>query len=515
MAKHIIILLLSSLLFACASLPKNTTPDNFSMEKSDDNKLNNYLLEQRQLAGLSDEETIMMLLEDGVDAFITRVSLIQLAQQSVDLQYYQFHNDLSGNLLTAALWQAAERGVRIRLLVDDMDLEGQDIDIAKLNAHPNLEIRIFNPFLRSKKRTRQLISDFGTVTRRMHNKTFTVDSSISILGGRNVGDQYYGAHSDVAFGDLDIVFAGSEVQEVQRSFDLYWNSDITYGINLLTDYQAKTDTLEEITAFLNTFVEQYRNSQYAAALRENDLFDLIKSKKVTVFTGHTTVLYDDPLKVVSSRESKEYHLVPKLHPYIESAEQEIIIISPYFVPGVEGVAFFKKLIERGIKVKILTNSLKSNDVPVVHSGYSRYRKELLELGVDLYEIDSNDIGFLANYNDNRASSTASKLSLHAKYFVIDRKVTFIGSLNLDPRSRDENTEIGVIAKSISLGQYAGNDFDNNIRKTAFKLSLVDGDIIWTKKNNGETITYETEPYSNWWDRFKNSFMQLLPLESQL
>ncbi|WP_051303440.1 phospholipase D family protein [Psychromonas aquimarina] len=515
MLKHIIPLLAVFFLFSCAGLPDNTSSKSYAMSKSQESQLTMALDEERRLLGLNNDDALMMLLEDGVDAFVARVSLINAAQKSVDLQYYQYHSDLSGGLLTAALWQAAERGVRIRLLVDDMDLAGKDIDIAKLTAHPNFEVRIFNPFLRDKRRTRQFITGFGSVTRRMHNKTFTVDSSISILGGRNIGDQYYGAHSDVAFGDLDIAFTGGVVQEVQTSFDLYWNSEITYGINLLNDYQPSKNDLKEVGQTLQSFIEEHRDSQYAQALRENDLISLVKKDIVNEYTGNAEVLYDDPLKVVSSREKTEYHLTPKLRPYVNNAKDELVIVSPYFVPGDEGVALFGDLVKKGVTVRILTNSMKSNDVTIVHSGYSKYRKALLALGVELYEVDSTRIDVLKKYTDKAASSTASKLTLHAKYFVIDRKVTFIGSMNLDPRSRSENTEIGVIAESEKLGAFIVKDFDSIVKDGAFKLSLKEGEIIWTQKDGDEIRTYNNDPYSSWWDRFKNGFLQWLPVESQL
>ncbi|RTR34121.1 phospholipase D family protein [Shewanella atlantica] len=513
--KNIILLLPIIFLFSCASLPDNTSSKSYAMSKSQESQLTMELDEERRLLGLNNDDALMMLLEDGVDAFVARVSLINAAQKSVDLQYYQYHSDLSGRLLTAALWQAAERGVRIRLLVDDMDLAGKDIDIAKVNSHPNFEVRIFNPFLRDKKRTRQLITGFGSVTRRMHNKTFTVDSSISILGGRNVGDQYYGAHSDVAFGDLDIAFTGSVVQEVQTSFDLYWNSEITYGINLLNDYQPSKNDVHEVSQILESFIEEQKNSQYARALRKNDLLSLVKKNKVNEYIGNAEVLYDDPLKIVSSREKTEYHLTPKLRPYVENAKDEIVIVSPYFVPGDEGVALFGDLVKKGVKVRVLTNSMKSNDVTIVHSGYSKYRQELLSLGVELYEVDSARIGILKKYTDEADSSTASKLTLHAKYFVIDRKITFIGSMNLDPRSRSENTEIGVIAESKKLGAFIVEDFDSIVKDGAFTLSLKEGEIIWTQKIGDEIKTYDNDPYSSWWDRFKNGLLQWLPVESQL
>ncbi|MDR9829249.1 phospholipase D-like domain-containing protein, partial [Vibrio sp. FNV 38] len=194
---------------------------------------------------------------------------------------------------------------------------------------------------------------------------------------------------------------------------------------------------------------------------------------------------------------------------------ELIIISPYFVPGKDGIVLFQEIIDRGVKVKILTNSMMSNDVSVVHAGYSKYRKALLAMGVELYEVDSQELDDLFDKSNKKRPSNASKLSLHAKYYVMDRDITFIGSFNLDPRSRNENTEIGILAESEKLGHYLAEEFDQEINSVAFKLTLEDGDIVWTKMNQGKAIRYTKDPYSSWWDRTKNNLIKILPIESQL
>jgi putative cardiolipin synthase len=501
---------------ACASLPENTSTANYSMPLPEHSTLSNGIFENHQRINLQDDEINMLLLDEGVDAFVARLSLINAAESSIDLQYYLYHSDLSGGLLTAALWKAAERGVRVRLLVDDMALNGKDNNVARLSAHPNFSVRIFNPFIRGKSRASQFVTQLGSITRRMHNKSFTVDHSISILGGRNIGDEYFGANPDVVFGDLDVAITGAAVDQIANSFDLYWNNQLSYPVELLVDYQATEISLVEVSQEIDTFLEENKNLPYIARLQKNQLVDLINNDQVKQYSGKAIILYDDPLKIVKSRDKKEYHLTPQLAPYMQSVKHELVIVTPYFVPGKEGIDFFEALIARGITIKILTNSLKSNDVSIVHAGYSNYRKKLLKMGVQLYEIDSKLFENIPeNYKKNKNRLGMSQASLHAKYFILDRKYAFIGSLNLDPRSFNENTEIGVIVDSNELADFLAESFDQNILKIAFELSLKDNDIVWKRVINNKIKTYHQEPYSSWWDRFTNGFMSILPVESQL
>lgn len=513
--KNFLYLFLCSLLVACSSLPDNTTPPSTALYQSDSSQLSVSVKEQRQKLGLASDETLMFLLETGVDSFVTRIALIEDAQESIDLQYYLFHSDLSGGLIAAALWQAAERGVRVRLLVDDIDLDGQDKRIEGLNAHPNFEVRVFNPFIRGQSRMTQYVTGLGKVTRRMHNKSFTVDGSVAILGGRNLADEYFTASDEVSFGDLDVVFAGESVREVQQAFDLYWNDSLSYNIELLTDYRPQPSDLAALSARFDAFIKDNKKSQYVEAVYDNHLIELIHENEKAQYVGKTVVLYDDPKKIVSSRDKQEYNLAPKLHPYVAATKEELIMISPYFVPGKEGLELIQEVVDRGVKVKIFTNSMMSNDVSLVHAGYSKYRKALLEMGVELYEIDSRELDDLYEKSNKKRPSNASKLSLHAKYYVMDRSMAFIGSFNLDPRSRNENTEIGILTESEELGRYLAQKFDNDIDVVAFKLTLEDGDIVWTKMKDGKAIRYTNDPYSSWWDRAKNNMAKILPMESQL
>ncbi|PMH44486.1 hypothetical protein BCU68_03005 [Vibrio sp. 10N.286.49.B3] len=503
------------LLSACASLPQNTTSPSSAIYQSEQSYLSHAVKDQRQRLGLTDSETLLTLLDTGVDSFVTRIALINDAQESIDLQYYLFHSDLSGGLITAALWKAAERGVRIRVLVDDIDLDGKDIEMEKFNAHPNVEVRIFNPFVRGESRISQYVTGLGKVTRRMHNKSFSVDGSVAILGGRNLADEYFSASEEVSFGDLDVAFTGESVKEVQQAFDLYWNNDLSFNIELLTDYRPQPNDLELVSQQIDAFIIKNQNSLYMQAANDDDLVERINNDQSNLYVGQTVVLYDNPLKIISSHDKQQYNLAPQLQPYVDATNEELIIVSPYFVPGKEGVALFQAIVDRGVKVKILTNSMMSNDVTVVHAGYSKYRKALLKMGVELHEIDSQRLGDLVKKSHKKRSSKASKLSLHAKYYIMDRDTAFIGSFNLDPRSRNENTEIGILTKSDTLGQFLAEEFDRKIDTLAFKLTLEDGDIIWTKMIDGKTIRYTKEPYSSWWDRTQNTLIKILPMESQL
>ena len=507
-----------ALLSGCSSLPNNTQTPSYFKTNTSDTLLAQSVKSQRAKEGVRADQSGMVLLGNGVDAFVARAALAQLAEKTLDVQYYLYHSDLSGGVLLNQLWLAAERGVRVRVLLDDMDMSGRDRNLAILNAHPNIEIRLFNPFIRGKNRTHQLLTRFGSVTRRMHNKSFTVDNQITIIGGRNIGDEYFGAAEDVAFSDLDVALNGPVVQQVSTSFDLYWNTELSYPVDALTSKAISQDDLLKASKDITAFVEKHKTSAYAERLRNSSLVEQAKTGSIQWYWGSAEALYDDPMKISASREKTKYHLAPRLGRIIDGVENELIIISPYFVPGKEGIDFFKDLINRGVKVRILTNSLASNDVSIVHAGYSRYRKRLLEAGVELYEMD--DMSELTKkqkkaIREARSGSDGSKSSLHAKYFILDRKQAFIGSLNLDPRSFIENTEIGAIINAEVLAKYLAKHFDQTIHDIAFSVTLHDGDIQWDKFVDGKNITWDTEPNTTWWMRFKVGFMRILPGESQL
>jgi len=505
----ILVLLLTG---GCATLPENfDRPITHAYTDTDNTGLGKGRREEKIA---HPGESGFRLLEDGLDAFVARAALSQYAERSIDAQYFLIHNDLVGKLFIDQLLKAADRGVRVRLLVDDYDLEGRDIGAAILDSHPNVEVRLFNPFSRKAGRTRQLFTRLGSVTRRMHNKSFIVDNQKVILGGRNIGDQYFEADPDIAFGDLDVLAMGPLVREVSDAFDLYWNNELAYPVSVLIDEPPAPDEIEKRMQLLNDFIAEQEESAYMQALKNSELASQIREGRVQFSWGDAVVIYDQPEKLKHGFDKTEYHLTPQLKPYVEDVKNELILFSPYFVPGKKGTAFLTQLSRQGVRVRILTNSLASLDHDFVHAGYSKYRKDLLRAGVELYEVN------IKMSKGQFKEKAETKPILHAKSFVFDRKQTFIGSLNLDPRSIVHNTEIGVVITVPEIAEGMADWFDQNVARLAFRLALETDEngndkIVWHGRENGEQVTYDRDPHTGFWKRFFVGFLRFLPIESQL
>jgi putative cardiolipin synthase len=511
------VLIALSLLAACATLPENVgRKETFAYSDTGNTFLGSRIAAESPAHPPG--ESGFHLLGNGLDAFVARAVLARLAERSIDVQYYLYHDDLVGRLFTWQLLQAADRGVRVRLLVDDMDLAGRDLSVAALDLHPNVEVRIFNPFSRKTGRTSQYVTRMGSVTRRMHNKSFTVDSQAAILGGRNIGNEYFEADPELKFADLDVVCFGPVARDVSTAFDLYWNSELAYPVSVLVDEPPSPEEVARKRRQLNDFVATQADSPYLQALRNSGLADKIRKHQVQTSWGNAVVVYDRPEKILHDTGEKEYQLAPQLKPYVEGVRKELIIFSPYFVPGEAGTAFLTVLAARGVRVRILTNSLASNDVSVVHAGYAKYRKPLLRGGVELYEMNRKLTREQREEKEGAAGS--SKASLHAKSFVFDRGQVFIGSLNLDPRAMIHNTEIGVVLTSPEIAQGMGDWFDENIDRLAFRLELNKGEdgsetLLWHGLVDGAPRTFDAEPYTGFWKRLGIGFLGILPIESQL
>jgi len=512
-ALMIVLLLVFS---GCATLPTDfERPVSYALTDTDNTALGKMVSGKgAQHPGMSG----LHLLGNGLDAFVARVVLAQKAERSIDVQYYLYHDDLVGRLFTDQLLKAADRGVRVRALVDDMDMSGRDLGLAAANSHPNVEVRIFHPFSRETGRTWQFVAHSGTVTRRMHCKSFTVDNQVSILGGRNIGNEYFEADPDLAFADLDVIAMGQAARDVSTAFDKYWNSELAYPVSVLIDAAPTPAEIDQQRQRLNDFVADQANSDYLQALRHSQLADQIRQGTVTYYWGDAELLYDQPEKVLHDIDDKAYHLAPALAPYLKSLEKELIIFSPYFVPGKAGTALLTDLAQRGIRVRILTNSLASNDVGIVHAGYIKYRKALLRAGVELYEM--NKKLSKEERKEKKGVGGSSKASLHAKSFVFDRKQVFVGSLNLDPRALVYNTEIGVIFSSEEAACTMSDWFDEHIDQLAFKLELrkdQDGyeQILWHGMVDGKPQTFDVEPYTGFWRRFGIGFMSIFPIQGLL
>jgi putative cardiolipin synthase len=522
MRRHSFIILITAALAVFMSAGCATLPEDFDRHESHaltdtQNTLFGKLLadEKADHPGKSG----FHLLANGLDAFVARAVLANHAERSIDVQYYLYHPDLVGKLFSDILLDAADRGVRVRLLVDDMDLAGRDLNVAAMDSHPHLEIRIFNPFSRNVARTPQFVTRLGSVTRRMHNKSFTVDNQVTILGGRSIGKEYFDADPDLEFADLDVMAIGPVAGEVSTVFDLYWNSALSYPASVLVKGGAPPpEQAQELRAELNQYVTDNNGSEYLQALRNSDMADKFRTSKVDFYWGDWEVVYDEPEKLQQDFSQTQFHLEPMLRPYLVGIQKELIIFSPYFVPGKEGTAFLTWLSKRGVRVRILTNSLASNDVGIVHSGYIKYRRKLLQDGVELYEMNKKLTR--EQRKEKKGVEGSSKASLHAKSFVFDRQQVFIGSLNLDPRALVHNTEIGVVMEVPEIAEGMAKWFDENIEQIAFRLELKKQEngyekLYWHGLENGKQVVYTHEPYTGFWRRLGINLMSILPIESQL
>jgi len=509
-----ILLLLSA---GCATVPDNVDRQaSHAYDDTTDTSLGRAISAK---AAAHPGQSGFLLLPSGLDAFVARVALANGAERSIDAQYYLYHNDLIGHLFTKALVDAAERGVRVRLLVDDMALDQGDVAASMMDSLPNMEVRIINPFSRGQFRALQLLTRFGSVTRRMHNKSFTVDNQVSILGGRNIGSEYFEANPDLAFSDLDVLAVGPVVRDTSKVFDLYWNSSLAYPVTTLVGDLPDVNEVQDKRQHLRDYVTEHHDSAYLQALRESKLAQSIRERDIHLEWGKAELVYDPPEKLTDDRRGDQaQRLVKQVGRYMDQVRRELIIFSPYFVPGKTGTKLLTDMAARGVRVRILTNSLASADVTSVHAGYSRYRRELLRGGVELYEL--NDKLDRRQRKLKRGAEGSSKASLHAKSFILDRKTIFIGSMNLDPRSVVENTEVGVVLESPRLATTMADWFDTNIDQIAFRVELIQDEngtesLRWIGHKDGVETVYDNEPNTGFWQRFTIGFLKLLPIESQL
>lgn len=452
------------------------------------------------------------LLPNGIDALAHRILLAERAERSIDLQYYLIKNDVSGKALLRSLLRAADRGVRVRFLLDDVFTGGYDAALAALDAHPNFEIRIFNPFANRNARFIDGLTGFARVNRRMHNKSFTVDNQISIIGGRNLADEYFAAREDVNFGDLDVTVIGPIVTDISAMFDSYWSHRFATPMSILgrrpDDPAAGLERVRE--AFEQAHAEII-NTPYADAVRTTAL-DHLQIDAIKFAWAPYVLAVDSPDKAIRSEARDADQITTPLFEAIMSAKREVVILSPYFVPRKRGVEALAQLRERGVDVTIVTNSLAANNHTVVHGGYAPSRKPLLQAGARIFEVRP-DITVLGT---EVAAAEDSLSTLHTKAFVVDRQHIFIGSFNFDPRSANLNTELGVIIHSPEIASEATDDIESALRDNTYEVFLNDrGNLRWRSVDGGAETVYTTEPETSWTKRFSAGFFRLLPIRGQL
>ena len=503
------------LLNGCASVDfKYPKPESYAITNTDDTTLGQTIApivakHPGELSGFN-------LQFDGIESLAKRLAVTHKAERSIDAQYYLIDADTVGFVFIYSLLKAADRGVRVRLLIDDVFTEGYDFGMAALDSHPNFEVRVFNPFAGRKFRIGDVLTDFGRINRRMHNKTYIIDNQVAIVGGRNIASEYFGARDDVNFADLDLVCIGPIVQEISNTFDLYWNDELAAAIPAFADMpDDPAAELEKLRIRLDEEMSKIRETKYADAVTidYHNYFGSIKNTINELFSwAPYTYVYDAPEKAIKGNDHGGKKTVATLKTAIDKAGSELMIVSPYFVPGKRGVKFIEELRKRDINVTVITNSLSSNNHTIVHSGYIPYRKPLLKMGVKIYEAR----GDVRASGVERAKGKRSVSNLHTKAFIIDRKEIFVGSFNWDPRSVYINTEQGVIVKSPVLASITASQVDDALNYKLYKLYLDENNQLrWADNSGANTIVYTKEPNTSWWKRFKANLMRILPVESQL
>lgn len=497
------------ILAGCAELPTlPDMPDSIAFEPAEGGTLAERIAPAE---AAHPGQSAFRLLSDGSEAFVVRMQSARLATQSLDVQTYIWHADTTGALLAQGLLETADRGVRVRLLLDDLDARARNDGFAALAAHPHIEVRMFNPWVTRRgmlAKAGEGALSFKRINRRMHNKSWIADNLVAVVGGRNVGDEYFGAGEAMNFLDLDFAMLGPVVRDVSTSFDRYWNSPSAYPMEVLDPDRVNESALETLRKRLAARADLARESRYAVALRSSDLVRrMIAGDWPVQWTSKYQFVADDPAKVtMKRRDIKRTHVGVALAPMVQAARERVAVISPYFVPGDVVTESLTRMAAAGKSVRVLTNSLVANDVAAVHGGYSRYRKTLLEGGVQLWELKpAGDDGKSSLFGSSGAS-------LHTKAFAVDGEKLFVGSYNLDPRSTWLNCEQGVLVEDAVLARELESLFEVQIDgEHAWRVSLEDGNLRWSDGRQ----TFDSDPKASAWQRFQAWATRVLRLDAQL
>jgi cardiolipin synthase C len=500
---------LSTWAAGCASLPANVERKaSTAFDAPDQTALGRLVQERKALAGARSDSAFRLLDSVGA-AFSSRLALIESAERSLDLQYYAIHADASTELLLQRLRDAARRGVRIRILLDDFNIVGKDAQVLRLAFEPNVDIRLFNPLPGSRAsligRLFTSLHDVPRIQKRMHNKLFIADNAMGITGGRNLGDAYFGTDDKSNFVDLDVLAVGRIVRDMSATFDRYWNNELAYPMQSLVSAadleklgkepapaapdpsQAPTKPLPSMPAPTLTSTILPGVTPTAIVGPQPVPMDL---RSVPLTWAPALVMVDKPGKIGPGDDEVDAGdtLVDGLLQLMDQARQDVLIVSSYFVPGTPMMQAFARMRAKGVRIRVLTNSLASTDAPAAHAGYARYRKDLLALGVELYEMRADQegtrggMGSTAGFGSGRApggsKGNASRASLHTKAVILDQRLAVIGSMNLDLRSQIQNSEVALLIRSAAVSREAARQVDATIAQGAYRLELDKDRLVW-------------------------------------
>lgn len=505
-------------LSACSTLPKQ---ENIKPEYAYDIDTQNTELSQiiSPLKNKYPELTGYHVLYDPLEAIAARINLIEKAQKTLDLQYYIWDNDKIGSLALYKIIEAADRGVKVRLLIDDNNAKHMEGVYLALDQHPNIEVKLFNPYRFRSLRPIDMVLDLKRINRRMHNKTFTADNQISLIGGRNMSNQYYNVSDSYQFSDVDVMLVGQAVDDITHSFDEYWNHSYAYPVRNIVNHNTYTLRYDSLKEQLTQHYQEVTNQNYLDLSNRTHDFDQWLNHNIQLDWVKAEVVKDSPDKI-RAKAKKEQHLNFQMVKRLENPTESVDLISAYFVPQKKGQDKLIELANDGVKVRVLTNSFKANDVALVHAFYAKYRDELLKNGVELYEFlpAVSEENLYANSQEISKKTKISlkglsRSSLHAKLMALDNKQVFIGSFNFDPRSANLNTEIGVIIDSPPLASAVHKTMDSNLKKYAYKLVLnSQNKINWLKQTPQGVITLTKEPKMKWWQKAGVKIISWLPIE---
>jgi putative cardiolipin synthase len=529
-ARHFFLLCCASaFLTACATKPPATAFErsvSHALPATENTPLRAAL---EPLEAAHPDESGFRVLSNGTDALQMRIALARAATKTLDMQYYIANEDTTGKLLLGAALYAADHGVRVRMLVDDLNFKDIDRIMAGLNSHENIEIRVFNPFGSAHEgmfeRTANVFTQIGHFTRRMHNKAMIADNQLAIVGGRNLGDEYFSASEVLQFRDIDVLAAGPITANVSASFDDYWNSSVAYPLSALNKQKFDAKELDQTRDDLRKHWRANADPYNAKPLNATPLAEQIAGKQLGLTWAHAEFQVDKPEKI--ENPSPDYVSPPmkRLGELMKDAHKDFLIVSPYFVPHAAGVKALGGLTRRGVRVAILTNSLAATDAVAVQAGYSPFRVPLLQQGVELYEFKPRQETPAAGVAGSR-----SRASLHAKTYVIDREILVIGSMNLDPRSAHLNTELALVIHSPQLAVQVANIFDRAVGpEQSYRLTLADdaqlaylrsigaplSPLVWTDVENGARRTYIFDPQAGLYRNALTGLFSLLPVNAEL
>jgi phosphatidylserine/phosphatidylglycerophosphate/cardiolipin synthase-like enzyme len=509
MLRCLVTLILLTWAAGCASLPANVERKASSAFDAPEQTVLGRLVQERKAQAGARSDSAFRLLDSVGAAFSSRLALVESAQRSLDLQYYAIHADASTEILLQRLRDAARRGVRVRILLDDFNIVGKDAQVLRLAFEPNVEIRLFNPLPGSRAsligRLFTSLHDVPRIQKRMHNKLFIADNAMGITGGRNLGDAYFGTDDKSNFVDLDVLAVGRVVRDMSASFDRYWNNELAYPMQSLVSAsdleklrkepapaardpsQAPPKPLPSMPAPTLTSTILPGVTATAVVGPEPVPMDL---RTIALAWAPAAVMVDKPGKIGPGDDEVDAGdtLVDGLLQLMGEARQDVLIVSSYFVPGAPMMQAFARMRAKGVRIRVLTNSLASTDAPAAHAGYARYRKDLLALGVELYELRADQEGTLggmgstAGFGSGRApggsKSGASRASLHTKAVILDQRLAVIGSMNLDLRSQIQNSEVALLIRSAAVSREAARQVEATIAQGAYRLELDKDRLVW-------------------------------------